>query len=93
MFAAAPCAGWASIPPAAARSSAAGRKVIARTDRGLEAGEVLCEATDEAVAQIQDPGRGQILREMSAEDQNEIFRLKAQERSEFDSLRPVRRAA
>jgi cell fate regulator YaaT (PSP1 superfamily) len=61
-----------------------GARVIARTDRGLEAGEVLCEATDAAVAQIQDAGRGQILREMSAEDQNEIFRLRAQERSEFE---------
>jgi cell fate regulator YaaT (PSP1 superfamily) len=61
-----------------------GAKVIARTDRGLEAGEVLCEATDASVAQIQDPGRGQILREMSAEDQNEIFRLRAQERGEFE---------
>src|SRR5687768_532839 len=60
-----------------------GAKVIARTDRGLEAGEVLCEATDEAVAQISDAGRGQILREMTAEDSNEIFRLKAQERNEF----------
>ncbi len=61
-----------------------GVKVIARTDRGLEAGEVLCEATDETVAQITDAGRGQILREMSAEDQNETVRLKSQERSEFE---------
>jgi cell fate regulator YaaT (PSP1 superfamily) len=61
-----------------------GANIIARTDRGLEAGEVLCEATDTVVAQIQDPGRGQILREMSAEDQNEIFRLRAQGRSEFE---------
>ena len=62
-----------------------GAKVIARTDRGLEAGEVLCEATDESLAQIQDPGRGQILREMTAEDQNEVFRLRAQERNEFET--------
>jgi cell fate regulator YaaT (PSP1 superfamily) len=60
-----------------------GARIIARTDRGLEAGEVLCEATDQATAQISDAGRGQILREMTAEDQNEIFRLKAQERNEF----------
>lgn len=58
-------------------------RVIVRTDRGLEAGEVLCEATDEAVAQIQDPRRGQIMRRMSADDENEALRMRAQERSEF----------
>lgn len=60
-----------------------GLNVITRTDRGLEAGEVLCEATDQAIAQITDAGRGQILREASAEDLNELHRLKAQERNEF----------
>lgn len=60
-----------------------GANVIARTDRGLEAGEVLCEATDQALAHLTDAGRGQILRDVSAEDQNEIHRLKAQERNEF----------
>jgi cell fate regulator YaaT (PSP1 superfamily) len=62
---------------------ARGAKVIARTDRGLETGEVLCEATDEAVAQITDPGRGQILRQMTHDDHNELSRLKAQEKAEF----------
>ena len=58
-------------------------RVVARTDRGLEVGEVLCEATDEAVGQLQDPRRGQILRRMSAEDENELVRMKSQERDEF----------
>jgi cell fate regulator YaaT (PSP1 superfamily) len=61
-----------------------GAQVIARTDRGLEAGEVLCEATDEAVAQIDDPGRGQVLREMTPDDRHESQRMRAQEQSEFD---------
>lgn len=60
-----------------------GMRVIARTDRGLEAGEVLCEATEQSTAQIQDPRRGQILRRMSPADENELLRMKAQERSEF----------
>jgi cell fate regulator YaaT (PSP1 superfamily) len=64
---------------------ARGARVISRTDRGVEAGEVLCEAGDEVVAQIDEPGRGQIMREMTAEDQNEIYRLRAQERSEFEA--------
>lgn len=58
-------------------------RVIARTERGLEAGEVLCEATDAAVAQIQDPRRGQIVRHLTADDEKELARLKAKEREEF----------
>ena len=42
-----------------------GTRVIARTERGLEVGELLCEGTDEAVAQLQDPRRGQIVRNMT----------------------------
>lgn len=58
-----------------------GQSVIVRTDRGLESGEILCEATEE---QVLDPsGDGQILREMSAEDRNEIARIHDQEKSEF----------
>lgn len=60
-----------------------GAQVICRTERGLEAGEVLCEATDQAIEKIDDPGRGQILREMSADDRNELTRLHAQEETEF----------
>ena len=61
--------------------------VVARTDRGLEVGEVLCDATDENVAQIEDPGRGQILREMSADDRIELARMQDQETAEFDICR------
>src|SRR5579872_3749783 len=59
-----------------------GTQVIARTDRGLEAGEVLCEASDQAVGQLQDPRKGQVLRQMTAEDRNELARMHDQERSE-----------
>jgi len=55
-------------------------RVIARTERGLEVGEVLCEGTDEAVAQLQDPRRGQIVRNMTAEDENELMRIRARQR-------------
>ena len=66
-----------------------GARVIVRTDRGLEAGEVLCPATDETTAQLQDPRRGQILRQMSLDDENEQSRMLAQERSEFETCRRV----
>jgi cell fate regulator YaaT (PSP1 superfamily) len=62
-------------------------KVIARTSRGLEAAEVLLEATDEVAQQMQDSPGGQILREMSADDSNELIHLHAKERSEFDVCR------
>ena len=61
-----------------------GAMVIARTDRGLEAGEVLCEATEQAVAQIQDPGRGQILRLMTSEDRSELSRMDEEAAREFE---------
>ncbi|HUY93257.1 MAG TPA: regulatory iron-sulfur-containing complex subunit RicT [Pirellulales bacterium] len=62
-----------------------GAQVIARTDRGLEAGEVLCEATDQAVGQLQDPRKGQVLRQMTLEDCNELARMHEQERSEHET--------
>jgi cell fate regulator YaaT (PSP1 superfamily) len=64
---------------------ARGAQVIARTDRGLEAGEVLCEATDQAAGQLQDPRKGQVLRQMTAEDRNELARMHDQERNEHET--------
>jgi cell fate regulator YaaT (PSP1 superfamily) len=61
-----------------------GMSVIARTDRGLETGEVLCEATPEAVGALQEPGAGQILRAVTAEDRNELVRLRRQANERFD---------
>ena len=61
-----------------------GASVIARTDRGLEAGEVLCEATAEALGRLKDPGAGQILREMTAEDRHELARIQQQARQEIE---------
>jgi len=62
-----------------------GTRVVTRTDRGLEVGEVLCEATDDNVEKLQDPRRGQILREMTPDDENELSRMHALERNEYDA--------
>jgi cell fate regulator YaaT (PSP1 superfamily) len=59
-----------------------GVPVILRTDRGLEAGQVLCEAEAEAVERLKDPIEGQILRAMTPEDANELSRIHDQERQE-----------
>ena len=67
------------------RTYGRGSKVVARTRRGMEAGEVLCEATEEAVSHLQNPGHGEILREMSADDENELAHMSQQELSEFET--------
>ena len=58
-------------------SYARGASVIARTTRGLEVGDVLCEATDEAVSTLRNPTHGQILRGMSADDNNEFSHMQS----------------
>src|SRR5688572_7541856 len=60
-----------------------GDQVIARTTRGLESGEVLCEATDAAVAQMVDAKQGQILRRMSDDDARDLRKMFEQERREY----------
>lgn len=62
-----------------------GQKVVARTRRGLEVGEVLCEATDETAEQIKNPDNGQILRRLTQEDQNEFEHMQLQAREEFET--------
>jgi cell fate regulator YaaT (PSP1 superfamily) len=61
-----------------------GTPVIARTGRGLESGEVLCEATEHAVAALKDPKNGQILRAQSHDDVIELRKLFEQGRGEYD---------
>jgi cell fate regulator YaaT (PSP1 superfamily) len=61
-----------------------GDQVVARTSRGLESGEVLCEATDEAVAHLVEPKQGQILRKMSDDDVRDVRKMFEQERREYE---------
>src|SRR5215471_1374378 len=62
-----------------------GARVIARTPRGLEAGEVLAEATDEQAQKMEASPGGQVLRLMTPEDENELTHLKTQERAAFET--------
>jgi cell fate regulator YaaT (PSP1 superfamily) len=64
-----------------------GTRVIARTDRGLEDGEILCEATEGVMACLRDPTEGQILREMTAEDGRELERIRQQAHREMETCR------
>ncbi|NQT11730.1 MAG: signal peptidase [Planctomycetes bacterium] len=60
-----------------------GTNVILRTERGLEAGEVLCDAGGEAAEQLKTPPQGQILRAMTHDDAHELSRIHEQEQEEF----------
>ena len=63
-------------------SYARGMQVIARTHRGLELGEVLCEANDTALATMDNPKTGQILRDQNHDDLGELRRLHEQQEDE-----------
>jgi len=73
--------------PAGGKQYDRGARVIARTDRGLEVGEVLSEATEIAVAHLKDPPEGQIVREMTGEDCRELVRIQDQACQELDVCR------
>jgi cell fate regulator YaaT (PSP1 superfamily) len=62
-----------------------GSQVIVHSDRGLEAGEVLCAASPQALAMIAEPTRGQIVRLMTADDARAVDRLRETTRREFDT--------
>jgi len=66
---------------------ARGAKVIARTSRGLEVGEVLCEAGQDKSDESKATSEGQILREMTPEDANEAAHLQASAKNEFNLCR------
>ncbi len=57
-------------------------RVILRTERGLEAGEILCEANSNTGA-VENASNGHILRSMTPEDANELSRIHEQEKNEF----------
>ncbi|MBI3410386.1 MAG: signal peptidase [Planctomycetes bacterium] len=69
--------------PAPAATHARGQAVVARTERGLEQGEVLCEANPSLVGMLTEPTRGQIHRVLSEEDRIEARRLQEHEEVEF----------
>jgi len=68
---------------------ARGDQVVVRTNRGLETGEVLCEATENAIAQMKNPSNGQIIRRMSADDDQELDRLRTQQRDYFQRSQKI----
>lgn len=64
---------------------ARGDRVIARTARGMEVGEVLCEADERVLGQLEDPHGGNIQRVMTPEDENELAHLQSKAVSEAET--------
>jgi cell fate regulator YaaT (PSP1 superfamily) len=62
-----------------------GQEVIIHSDRGLEMAELLCEATPTAVALISEPTHGQIVREVTEQDQATLDHNRQTELAAFDS--------
>jgi cell fate regulator YaaT (PSP1 superfamily) len=54
-----------------------GQRVVVRSDRGTEIGEVLCPASDRTALFLENPVRGEILRVASADDLSDELRLVA----------------
>jgi cell fate regulator YaaT (PSP1 superfamily) len=52
-----------------------GEEVVVRTNRGVEVGQVLCEATEAVIQYMERTPAGTILRSMSDDDANQLERL------------------
>ncbi|MCI0459457.1 MAG: signal peptidase [Gemmataceae bacterium] len=62
-----------------------GDRVVVRSERGLETGDVLCEGHPRALELLSEPTRGQILRRLTAEDQAQAERFREAESREFET--------
>ncbi len=58
--------------------------VIIKTERGLEHGELLCPSSHKAVAYLAEPTHGQIVRTMTAEDQDRVRQMREAQKKEYD---------
>jgi cell fate regulator YaaT (PSP1 superfamily) len=64
-----------------------GERVLVRSDRGTEVGEVLCPATDRTSSFLENPFRGQILRAATPEDLSAESRLVEREKQGLAACR------
>jgi cell fate regulator YaaT (PSP1 superfamily) len=62
-----------------------GTRVVVRTERGQELGDVLCPSTPPAVAYLPDPTRGDILRRMTPDDIRREEQLREASKKQFEA--------
>lgn len=60
-----------------------GQQVLLRTERGLETGEVLCESSPRALELLPEKTTGQIVRNFTDPDRDELLRLHEREEAAF----------
>ena len=66
-----------------------GQRVVVRSDRGTELGEVLCPATDRTALFLENPVKGPILRPASPEDLAAESRLAERQKEAFATCREL----
>jgi len=54
-----------------------GQEVIIRTERGTETGQVLCEASEDALSHLDEPPTGNILREFNDQDAAQLAQIES----------------
>jgi cell fate regulator YaaT (PSP1 superfamily) len=54
-----------------------GHEVVVRTERGTETGQVLCEASEDALSHLDEPSTGNILREFGDQDAADLATIEA----------------
>jgi cell fate regulator YaaT (PSP1 superfamily) len=64
-------------------------KAIMRTQRGLELGLVLWEATEDKVNMLRNPEQGDIIRSLTGSDKREAELIHGQEREEYEKCRGI----
>ena len=64
-----------------------GRRVVVRSERGTDLGEVLCPATERTALYLKDPVKGEILRAAAPEDLADEARLVEAQKTGFDICR------
>jgi cell fate regulator YaaT (PSP1 superfamily) len=66
-----------------------GQKVVIRSDRGTEIGEVLCAATDQTARYLEEPVHGDILRAATTEDRGQELALTAVQNEAFSTCQEL----
>lgn len=62
-----------------------GARVVVKTERGMELGDILCPATPQAVAYLPEPTNGEIVRSMSAEDYQREGKIQVESKQQFET--------
>ena len=75
---------YGEFTPSLGNTYRRGDRVVVRTDRGTETGEVLCPSTPAAMAAIPDPTRGTILRTFTPDDEKRVAEIAETRHAHYD---------